>query len=68
MTEIIDIVFQMCIQREPNNYSGAVYDRVQQTTETYFKDFFRVKLNLSTGTKRASLFRRVCKEVEAMSF
>merc|ERR1719471_1063376 len=40
MTEIIDIVFQMCIQREPNNYSGAVYDRVQQTTETYFKDFF----------------------------
>merc|ERR1719433_1742521 len=44
MTEIIDIVFQMCIQREPNNYSGAVYDRVQQTTETYFKDYFVTNL------------------------
>merc|ERR1719187_1412513 len=40
MTEIIDIVFQMCIQREPNNFSGAVYDRVQFTTEKYYKDFF----------------------------
>merc|ERR1719499_1105921 len=40
MTEIIDIVFQMCIQREPNNFSGAVYDRVQYTTETYFQNYF----------------------------
>jgi len=40
MTEIIDIVFQMCIQREPNNFSGAVYDRVQYTTETYFQNHF----------------------------
>jgi len=40
MTEIIDIVFQMCIQREPNNFSGAVYDRVQYTTETYFQSYF----------------------------
>merc|ERR1719357_1159655 len=40
MTEIIDIVFQMCIQREPNNFSGAVYDRVQFTTETYFQNYF----------------------------
>merc|ERR1719483_1349978 len=40
MTEIIDIVFQMCIQREPNNFSGAVYDRVQFTTQTYFEGSF----------------------------
>jgi len=40
MTEIIDIVFQMCIQREPNNYSGAVYDRVQERTRNYFKKDF----------------------------
>merc|ERR1719210_470007 len=40
MTEIIDIVFQMCIQREPNNYSGAVYDRVQDRTRNYFKNEF----------------------------
>merc|ERR1719361_2256288 len=40
MTEIIDIVFQMCIQREPNNYSGAVYDRVQDRTKNYFKNEF----------------------------
>merc|ERR1719317_1179852 len=40
MTEIIDIVFQMCIQREPNNFSGAVYDRVQFTTQQYFQEFF----------------------------
>merc|ERR1719464_2397549 len=40
MTEIIDIVFQMCIQREPNNFSGAVYDRVQYTTQKYFKTSF----------------------------
>merc|ERR1719242_1663591 len=40
MTEIIDIVFQMCIQREPNNFSGAVYDRVQYTTEPYFQNYF----------------------------
>merc|ERR1719499_2027754 len=44
MTEIIDIVFQMCIQREPNNFSGAVYDRVQATTQAYFTDFFIPKL------------------------
>merc|ERR1719471_2457211 len=40
MTEIIDIVFQMCIQREPNNFSGAVYDRVQFTTQEYFENDF----------------------------
>merc|ERR1719499_45377 len=40
MTEIIDIVFQMCIQREPNNFSGAIYDRVQFTTQTYFEGSF----------------------------
>merc|ERR1719464_2445203 len=44
MTEIIDIVFQMCIQREPNNFSGAVYDRVQYTTQKYYEDFFVPKL------------------------
>merc|ERR1719464_1756184 len=40
MTEIIDIVFQMCIQREPNNFSEAVYDRVQFTTQEYFENDF----------------------------
>merc|ERR1719361_957666 len=40
MTEIIDIVFQMCIQREPNNFSGAVYDKVQHTTQNYFEGSF----------------------------
>merc|ERR1719361_693559 len=47
MTEIIDIVFQMCIQREPNNFSGAVYDRVQFTTQKYYEDFFLPNLKKS---------------------
>jgi len=40
MTEIIDIVFQMCIQREPNNYSEQVYVKVQETTRQYFQEHF----------------------------
>merc|ERR1719433_744127 len=47
MTEIIDIVFQMCIQREPNNFSGAVYDRVQFTTQTYYEQYFIPNLRKS---------------------
>jgi len=39
MEIIIDIVFQMCIQREPNNFSEAVYNRVAETTKSYFNTF-----------------------------
>lgn len=44
MTEIIDIVFQMCIQREPNNYSAEVYKRVADTTTNYFRESFLTAL------------------------
>jgi len=47
MSEIIDIVFQMCIQREPNNYSEQVYNKVQETTRDYYVQFFLPALHES---------------------
>merc|ERR1719210_3121264 len=57
MTEIIDIVFQMCIQREPNNYSGAVYDRVQDRTRNYFKNEFVKALKVAQKRSEQSFLQ-----------
>jgi len=35
-----DTVFQMCIQREPYNYSDRLYSNYQESFSKYFKTFF----------------------------
>jgi len=61
MTEIIDIVFQMCIQREPNNFSGAVYDRVQFTTQTYYEQYFIPNLRKSRERSEQAFLQEFAK-------
>merc|ERR1719361_1356318 len=68
MTEIIDIVFQMCIQREPNNFSGAVYDRVQYTTETYFQNYFIEALRKSRERSEQSFLDEFAKRWKQCHF
>merc|ERR1719361_910760 len=68
MTEIIDIVFQMCIQREPNNFSGAVYDRVQYTTETYFQSYFIPALKKSRERSEQSFLDEFAKRWKQCHF
>merc|ERR1719242_2081531 len=40
MVEVVDIVFQMCIQREPNNFSEKVYNQASGVVKNYFENNF----------------------------
>lgn len=59
MIEIIDVVFQMCIQREPKNFSSQVYDRVQARTEEYFRKFFLPALDQAAERSDLSFLEEV---------
>jgi len=40
MVDVVDIVFQMCIQREPNNFSERIYNKVATVVTKYFETNF----------------------------
>jgi len=61
MVEIIDIVFQMCIQREPHNYSEQVYTRVQDRTKQYFHELHNTALEREKDKSDLDFLREMAK-------